>query len=175
MLLLCSPLISEQVFFLYINPTCVRTHTHTLSLSLPASSYLWSTRLQRCKWARDLSPLLKWNKIQHRLFHIGCAYKVNILSFSGAKCSIVQQSGTKFTSNTEIMTGCLHTLLGLNQNLVPLPTIQQVSFHIALLGLNHIRLVHSKGPKALTRAVQIHFASYLPQKVYSTLKVHISY
>jgi len=29
MLLLCSPLISEQVFFLYINPTCAHTHTHT--------------------------------------------------------------------------------------------------------------------------------------------------
>lgn len=173
MLLLCSPLISEQVFFLYINPTCVCTHTHTLSFS-PCIFLFVEYEIAAMQMGQRLEPLLKWNKIQQRLFHIGCAYKVNILSFSGAKCSIVQQSGTKFTSNTEIMTGCLHTLLGLNQNLVPLPTIQQVSFHIALLGLNHIRLVHSKGPKAWTRAVQIHFASYLPQKVYSTLKVHIS-
>lgn len=51
MLLLCSPLISEQVFFLYINPTCAHKHTHT-------ASSLWSTRLQPCKWARERNLLL---------------------------------------------------------------------------------------------------------------------
>ncbi len=130
------------------------THTHSLTLSLYFSLSLFlSLHLLICG---ELSPLLKWNKIQQRLFHIGGAYKVNILSFSGAKCSIVQQSGTRFNSKT--MTGCLHTLFGLNQNSVPLPTIQQVSFShctfwvLITLGLFSHRI---KGPKAVTRAVPL--------------------
>lgn len=136
MLLLCSLLISEQVFFLYINPTCTHTHMHTqmCSPSLSLHRLILVAAMQMAQRDERLAIVeLQQGKTR---YNGGClifsVFTRSMLLFNGAKCSIVQQSGTTFTSNTEIMTGCQAVFtLGLNQNSVPLPSFSRCLFTLS--------------------------------------------
>lgn len=143
MLLFCSPLISEQVFFLYINPTC--THTHSVFCHC-----LWSTRLQPCKWAREME--LQQDKTR---YNRGCfLLSVFIMSHALVQRGKVHHCATVWDSIADLwlyiylkhwdndrLSGCFHSSIAWSEPEFSFsPILQQVSFQIALLGLNHINL-----------------------------------